>query len=268
MSLLALWLAAVQPAATEPAYDAITDVARVFGALMKDHLHGDVPKNIARRAIDAMIADLDPWSRRIEPEANVGQAQGIRCLEDRGVVRLKIPRFDGTWAGRWLKKCPALNKNLPILIDLRGNPGGSVADALALADLFIKGGDLLVEERRDQATHIHRARPTQTRFAGLVLLVDQNTASAAEMLAAVLKLRAKAHVAGATTMGKSTVQTALHLNTGGYILLTTGRLKLPNGAEIHGVGLRPDGAVPKDPVRYACGQAGFNWLQGRCVQRD
>jgi hypothetical protein len=256
---------AATPAASPQAYDAIGDVARVFAAILKDHLKGAEPAQLSRKAIDAMIEGLDPWSRRVGPNVQKTDPEPINCLQDRGVLRLHIPRFDGAWAGRWLRDCPGLNNDLPVLIDLRGNAGGSVADALALADLFVAGGILLIEKRRGGQTFEHRARPAQVRFASLTLLIDKGTASAAEMIAAALRQRVGALVLGQTSMGKASVQRPIKLASGGYVLLSVGKLSLANGQQIDGLGLKPDDAMPKQPMRVACQSAGRVWGNQGCM---
>jgi C-terminal processing protease CtpA/Prc len=265
--VIAVLVTLCAPAATPQAYDAVSDVAQVFAAILKDHLTGDAPQALAERAIDGMLGSLDPWSRRLPASAKNGEAKTIACLEDRGVLKLRIPRFDGEWAGRWLKDCPGLNNDLPVLLDLRGNPGGSVADALALADLFIAGGPILIEEQRGQTTQSHVARQTVVRFASLTILVDGATASAAEMIAAALRARGTAEILGTITRGKTTVQRPLYLSTGSVVLLTTGRLRLPSGESIDGKGLRPDAALPVRPIRSACRRARRSWSASGCGPR-
>ena len=255
---------AASPAASPQAYDAMGDVARVFAAILKDHIEGAEPAQLSRRAIDAMIGGLDRWSRRVDPELHDAQSAPINCLKDRGVLRLHIPRFDGAWAGRWLRDCPGLNDDLPVLIDLRGNAGGSVADALALADLFVGGGVLLIEKRRSGQVFKHRARPAQVRFASLTLLIDQGTASAAEMIAAALRHRVGALILGQTSMGKASVQRPIKLASGGYVLLSVGKLSLANGQQIDGLGLKPDRPMPKQPMRVACQTAERTWHNQGC----
>jgi hypothetical protein len=261
----ALLLALHAAAATPEAYDAVSDIARVFAAVLKDHLHGAEPRTLARRAIDAMLGDLDPWTRREQRQRVAATTPMIRCLKDRGVVRLVIPRFDGAWAGRWLRDCPALDADLPVLIDLRGNPGGSIADAMALADLFVAGGAMLVEERRGIAATTHKARPHTVRFAALAVLIDQGTGSAAELVAAVLRNRAGATLLGVKTMGKATVQRPIILSDGATVWLTSGRLRLSSGARVHGVGVSPDEALPAQPTAFLCGRAGRHWSGQTCL---
>ena len=183
----------------------------------------------------------------------------------RGVVRLTIKRFigDGT---QWLKVWPSLDQNLPVLIDLRDNPGGSVADALGLADLFAGATDLLIEERRFGDPVRHRAKPQRARYASLAILVNEDTASAAELISAALQRAVGARILGERTMGKVTVQTAIYLSNGDVVLLTTGKLRLPEGPSLEGKGLTTDGPTPALPSAFVCRQAGYQWTAAGCVR--
>mgnify|MGYP002021094495 CR=1 FL=1 len=249
--------------ATPQAYDSVSDVARVFASILKDHLRGDEPKDVAKRAIDGMLKGLDPWSRRIGESKAPAKGQSFVCLIDRGVIRLTIKRFNGDGKG-WLKACPGLDRNFPVLIDLRDNPGGQVNDALGLANLFVANEDILVERRRHGEPIRHRADERIVRHAGLSILVNQRTGSAAELIAAALQRSASAKILGVRTMGKTTVQTAVHLTSGEIVLLTTGRLDLPSGEAIEGSGVQPDQALPASPSAFACAQAGRRWTSTGC----
>jgi len=249
--------------ATPEAYDSVSDVARVFASILKDHLQGDDPKKVAERAIDGMLKGLDPWSRRISSVKSRVSGQSFVCLIDRGILRLTIKRFNGDGRG-WLKACPGLDKGLPVLIDLRDNPGGEVADALGLADLFVANKDLLVEERRSGKPIRHRSNERLVRHASLAIMVNQKTGSAAELIAAALQQSANATILGAPTMGKTTVQTAVYLSTGEIVLVTTGKLGLPSGQIIEEKGLQPNHALPASPSAFACGQAGRRWTTRGC----
>ena len=265
--MIALALMLSTPAATPQAYDSVSDVARVFAAVLKDHLYGDTPDTLARRAIDGMLKELDPWSRRLPKSKAPSGQQAFACLLDRGVVRLTIKRFNGD-GRQWLKVCPSLNQNLPVLIDLRDNAGGSVADALGLADLFASDTDLLIEERRFGEPVRHRAKAQMANYSSLVILVNSKTASAAELIAAALQRVAGVKVLGDRTMGKVTVQTAVYLSNGDVVLITTGKLRLPDGSILEGKGLTTDGPHPASPSEFTCRQAGRRWTSAGCALVD
>jgi len=262
---LALMLSA--PAATPQAYDSVSDVARVFAAVLKDHLYGDTPETLSRKAIDGMLKALDPWSRRVPKSKAPTRGQAFICLRDRGVLRLTIKRFNGD-GRQWLKVCPGLNQNLPVLIDLRDNPGGSVADALGLADLFASDIDLLIEERRFGEPVRHRANAQKANYSSLVILVNSKTASAAEVIAAALQRVDRVKVLGDRTMGKVTVQTAVYLSSDDVVLITTGKLRLPDGSVLEGKGLTTDGPQPPSPSAFTCRQAGRRWTSAGCADAD
>ena len=265
--MITLILLLSNASATPEAYDSVSDVARVFASILKDHLNGDEAREVAKRAIDGMLKGLDPWSRRISGSTAPLQGQSFVCLVDRGVLRLTIKRFNGDGQG-WLKACPGLDKGLPVLIDLRNNPGGQVSDALGLADLFVANEDLLLEERRSGDAIRHRADERIVDHASLVILVNQKTGSAAELIAAALQRSAKAKILGQQTMGKTTVQTAVYLSTGEIVLMTTGRLKLPNGEVLEEKGVRPDQELPTSPSAFACHEAGHRWTTTGCESRQ
>ncbi len=120
-----------------------------------------------------------------------------------------------------------------LLLDLRGNPGGDVAAALATASLFVPAGTPLarwMEPDGDERTE--RARGSGDTHTPLVVLVDEHTASSAELLASCWQCSGRALLVGGSTFGKGVATTAR-----GEL---AAELRLPNGAPWHGVGLRPD----------------------------
>jgi carboxyl-terminal processing protease len=140
-----------------------------------------------------------------------------------------------------------------IIIDLRGNPGGYVDDAVKIASEFIGSGTLVYQQD---------AAGTQTEIGALqgglatdpsikvVVLVDKGTASAAEIISAALQGRNRAKLIGVTTYGKGVVQEWLPLaNNYGGIHLTIARWLTPAKVWIQGKGLTPDMTVSSDGAR-------------------
>jgi carboxyl-terminal processing protease len=129
-----------------------------------------------------------------------------------------------------------------LVLDLRSNPGGEVDQALIVADMFIDAG-VLTRTRgrggrvlREEKAH---AKGTDTTTP-IVVLVDEYTASAAELLAAALRDHGRATLIGTHTYGKGTVQQVHGLPDGSVLTLTIARYFSPNDERIDGVGLRPD----------------------------
>jgi len=142
-----------------------------------------------------------------------------------------------------------LKKSGPIkgyVLDLRNNPGGLVNQAIAVADDFLDGGEIVtVRERYDQATERSDAKPGDiAEGKPIVVLINEGTASASEILSGALQDHKRATLIGVTSFGKGLVQTTFPLGAGeGALLLTTGRYYTPSGRSIQATGIEPDIAV-------------------------
>jgi len=120
------------------------------------------------------------------------------------------------------------------VIDLRGNPGGDVAQALAVSNLFLSAGQEIAQLRqRGEPAQTYRARiPPLVRTEPVVLLVDHYTASASEIVAGALQDHDRAVIVGETSFGKGVVQSLFNLDGGYALKLTTGRWYTPSGRSI------------------------------------
>ncbi|MCA0452837.1 MAG: S41 family peptidase [Chloroflexi bacterium] len=128
-----------------------------------------------------------------------------------------------------------------LVLDLRGNPGGLLTSAIDIASVFMKDGTILVE---DFGNDNEQTYTTNGKYVGydvpLTILVDENSASASELIAGAMQDVGRATIVGVTTFGKGTVQTWQQLVNGGGIRLTIARWLTPNGHWIHGNGVTPD----------------------------
>jgi len=128
-----------------------------------------------------------------------------------------------------------------LVLDLRGNPGGYLNQAVAVADLWLDDGIIVTTVGRERPEPAGRARAGGTdRDLSLVVLVDGGSASAAEIVAGALQDHARAKLVGYTTWGKGSVQQFFDLPDGSALKLTTARYYTPSGRSIHGSGIRPD----------------------------
>jgi carboxyl-terminal processing protease len=130
----------------------------------------------------------------------------------------------------------------PVILDLRGNPGGSLAGAVESARLFLAKEANIVDVRM-RATTLHHAGREDAPFLtspAVVLWQDRLTASAAEVFIAALTRNARALSIGQTTYGKGVTQRTTELVNGGALIFTDGWLVPPDGKEYHGAGLGPD----------------------------
>jgi len=135
-----------------------------------------------------------------------------------------------------------------LIFDVRGNPGGLLSSAIDITSAFIEDGVILYEAFGDGTEEIFEANGN---YAGIevpiVLLVDETSASASELLAGALKDTGTATLIGEVTFGKGTVQTVQGLSNDGALRLTIARWLTPERNWIHEQGVTPDIIVDWDP---------------------
>jgi carboxyl-terminal processing protease len=171
----------------------------------------------------------------------------VEYIEVHGINPPASQQFDAALANA----LAAGRKN--IILDLRGNLGGYVADAVAIASEFIASGTLCYQQNSDGVQSEVTATPggrATDESVHVVVLVDGNTASAAEIVAGALQARGRAELIGTKTYGKGVVQEWLPLpNNFGGIHLTIARWLTPDNVWIQGKGLQPDIPVNSDGAR-------------------
>ncbi|MBI4814621.1 MAG: S41 family peptidase [Deltaproteobacteria bacterium] len=162
---------------------------------------------------------------------------------DRNIVYVSIGRFaDGT-EGKVRGALEAAQKTggiAGLVLDLRGNPGGLLSEAVRIADLWLASGTIVSIEGRERGQVVETAFPkgTQPPYP-VAILVDERTASAAEALAAALSENRRATLVGTRTFGKGTVQTVIELADRSLLRLTTARYFPPSGQSLDGRGIEP-----------------------------
>ena len=138
-----------------------------------------------------------------------------------------------------------------LVLDLRGNPGGLLNQGVALADMFLDDRLTVVETRGsspEQNTVLRTSRPQSFPDLPLIVVIDERSASASEILAGALQDHDRALVIGATSFGKGSVQTLYRLSGGSVLKLTTARWFTPSGRSIQkdreqGVEIGEDGVL-------------------------
>lgn len=128
-----------------------------------------------------------------------------------------------------------------IVLDLRGNRGGLLRQAVAVVDLFLAQGEIVATRGRhpDAARTYVAAGADLAGRLPMVVLVDGATASAAEIVAGALQARQRAAVVGSSTLGKGLVQTVVRLPDEGELVLTWSRVLMPPGTPLHELGVLP-----------------------------
>lgn len=133
-----------------------------------------------------------------------------------------------------------------LVIDLRDNPGGTLQSAVAVSDLFLQSGTIVTTKGRfyDANQAFYAKRGDILKGAPIVVLINENSASAAEILAAALKDNKRATIVGSQSFGKGSVQSLIPLGDGNTALkLTTAKYYTPLGRSIDGIGITPDVAI-------------------------
>lgn len=128
-----------------------------------------------------------------------------------------------------------------VILDLRGNPGGLLKQAIKVADLFLKQGSIVSTRGRhpDSFQYYEANLEDVSNGLPLAILIDGKSASAAEVLAAALQDSGRAVIIGTTSYGKGTVQSVIRLPNEGEITLTWSRLHSPAGYIFHNLGIFP-----------------------------
>ena len=166
-----------------------------------------------------------------------------RVLE-KGVGYLSIARFSeatSTDTAAALAQLRTQNALEVLVLDLRNDPGGLVDQSIAVADLFLDSGTIVTIRGRQGSVETQSAHKGGVATAvPIIALVDQGTASAAEILAGALRDHGRAKLVGTKTYGKGTVQTFFDLEDGAGLKLTTARFYTPKGNSLESKGLMPD----------------------------
>ncbi|MGX4691874.1 S41 family peptidase [Streptomyces sp. JNUCC 63] len=137
-----------------------------------------------------------------------------------------------------------------IILDLRGNSGGLVTEAVTTASAFLDGGLVATYDVDGEQRALH-ADPGGDTARPLVALVDGGTMSAAELLTGALQDRGRAVVVGSRTFGKGSVQMPSRLPDGSVAELTVGHYRTPGGRGVDGRGITPDLDAGSDAVNRA-----------------
>ncbi len=178
-----------------------------------------------------------------------------------GIGYLRISQFSETTGPDTLAAIRALERDAGgrlrgLVLDLRNNPGGVLDAAVEVSDAFLEFGTIVSAEGRSAESRfrMEAAQGDLSRGAPIAVLVNEGSASAAEIVAGALRDNGRAKLLGQKTFGKGSVQTVLPLADGQALKLTTSRYFTPSGVSIHERGIEPDVPLP-EPHATAAGAA-------------
>lgn len=177
-------------------------------------------------------------------KVKVNQVEGKVLSNNIGYIN--FTSFDETTADDFKAKFEELNKQgiKSLIIDLRNNGGGIVDQALQIADYVAdKDSVLLYEVDKNNKETVKKAKTDPIINMPIIILTNENTASASEILAGALKDLGKAKTVGTTTYGKGVIQQILKLSDGSGLKVTIEEYQTPNRNKIHKIGIAPDEEV-------------------------
>ena len=160
-----------------------------------------------------------------------------------GYIRLKS--FNENSDKQFLKSIKNFEKNKDIkgyVLDLRNNPGGLLTQAINITDFFLDDGEIVSTKGRkiSETRKFFARKGDEVNGKPLVVIINNGSASAAEIFAGALKDHKRAIILGENSYGKGSVQSIIPLKNGGGIRLTISKYYLPSGKSISEVGVTPD----------------------------
>ncbi len=199
----------------------------------------------------------NPFVLQVERDRVELEVIEARMLEG-NIAYLRLTEFNAISVKHVRNALRQLLREEPIglILDLRGNPGGYLQQSVDIASEFLPRDTLvLTEEQRDKKPNKYYARRSGLAVeVPLVVLVDQGSASASEIVAGAIQAHGRGVLVGQPTFGKGSVQTTHTLEDGSSLRVTVARWYLPTGESLSGNGLTPDIVVDITPDDLAAGR--------------
>ncbi len=229
----------------------VGQLQRVSGVWIGDDLQRAsklIDKAIADNLVILEIADRDNGRLehyRILPEDYTSPSVSSRTIDNALIIRIgefvsheTAPFFSGLYS-------TVAVKGGTTIIDLRGCPGGDLFEALEIAGLFVPAGlPLITTYDQKGKVHTYLSPPGEKLSAPTYLLMDIRTASAAEILAGILKIHGLSRLVGDRSYGKCESQTIFDLTGGGELWLTTLAVHFSDESSCNKKGVQPDISLP------------------------
>lgn len=173
-------------------------------------------------------------------------------MYDNGVGYIRITEFDDVTVNQFTTAMDSIKEAdaKGLILDLRSNPGGSLSAVVDIARQMLPKGLIVYTEDKNGKREEYTCDGKQELQMPLVVLVNGNSASAAEILSGAIKDYGIGTLIGTTTFGKGIVQRILPLTDGTALKLTISAYYTPNGNNIHGIGIEPDIACELDNEAY------------------
>ena len=161
-----------------------------------------------------------------------------------------------------ISKLEKNKKNIGYILDLRNNPGGLLSQAVKISDFFLDDGEIVSTKGRKARENRKFFAEKGDRINGkpLIVLINNGSASASEIVAGALQDQKRAILLGETTYGKGSVQSIIPLKNRGAIRLTVSKYYLPSGKSISEVGVIPDIKIEEEGEQFSINTDSDNQL--------
>lgn len=272
-----------KPIAGSPAQKAGIETGDVIYKVDGKDIGGMAIENVMKliKGEEGTTVKITVWKASTKKEVTYAMQRAVIHLDvvnskmlPGNVGYIHLTEFSEDSATEVVKAVSQLSGAKSLVLDLRDNPGGYLSQAIAIADFFLpKGSEIMSIDYKAEADEVIKDEQNGYTLP-VVLLVNKNSASASEIVAAALQKNGRAKVVGANSYGKGTVQDILNLPNGDGVKLTVAEYKGPANMKINGVGVKPDfEVVQNDPALaepfknlspmletrvYKAGEAGLN----------
>lgn len=197
--------------------------------------------------------EKEPYEVEIVRDTIIVSSVEVDFLSSNGqtVAHLKLLKFGDRTADEWEKAIGQIVNHQPqvagVVLDLRNNPGGYLTGSVFIASEFLSSGVIVQQEQANGLKETYSVdRQGKLLSQLLVILINEGSASASEIVAGSLRDHQRAEIVGAKSFGKGTIQEAEDLPGGAGLHITTARWLLPSGESIDENGLKPDVEVKDD----------------------
>mgnify|MGYP006100940853 CR=1 FL=1 len=180
----------------------------------------------------------------------------VSKLVDDKVGYLRLRAFNENSSNQLKKEISKIEKNQKLvgyILDLRNNPGGLLSQAIKITDFFLDNGEIVSTKGRDSRENRKFFAKAGDNIKGkpLIVLVNNGSASASEIVAGALQDQKRAVLLGETTFGKGSVQQIIPLKNNGAIRLTVSKYYLPSGKSISDIGVIPDIKIEEEGEEFS-----------------
>ena len=180
----------------------------------------------------------------------------ISKIVDNKVGYLRLRAFNANSSSQLKKEIAKIEKNKKLvgyILDLRNNPGGLLSQAVTISDFFLNDGEIVSTKGRKKRENRKFFAKKGDKIDGkpLIVLINNGSASASEIVAGALQDQKRAILLGETTFGKGSVQSIIPLKNRGAIRLTISKYYLPSGKSISEVGVVPDIKVEEEDEEFS-----------------